>query len=276
LTRSPLGSFEDFVGFVYTDRTITAPTTTCHQRTIGLALFMRPLRCANPACPWNLEKETEMKRLHAYLLGALLGLSMASNNASAQALKVDTLSGQTPGHLIGCNYTFKNGSPSIPCPSNYVAADGIVRFIKPNAPFDNIEYWDLTAGKPLAAFFNPINVPINDTLVAGTQYPILRAGNNVQVASFFDVFFEINLPLFDGANLERPGAFDIGDTLQFLNGLNTDGFAGISVPNYTGTAVVVGFDMVSIPEPASIALVALGLCGLALSRRRQQLGAAGA
>jgi hypothetical protein len=210
-----------------------------------------------------------MKTLNACVTSFLLGASLFVANGVAHANKVDTLTGQTPGHLIGCDYTFKNGDPSIPCAQDFVAADGTVSFIKPNAPFDNIEYFDFTAGKPLAAFFNPINVPINSTFVAGTQYPILRSGNDLSTATFFDVFFEIDLQTFDSANLQLPGAFEVGDLLNFVSGANTDGFNSISIPGFTGTGIVVGFDLVSVPEPSTLLLLLLGsgLVGLATLRR---------
>jgi hypothetical protein len=198
----------------------------------------------------------------------LLGASLCITATLAHAVKVDTLTGQVPGHLIGCDYTFKNGDPSIPCAQDFVAADGTVSFLKPNAPFDNIEYFDFTAGKPLAAFFNPINVPINSTIAPGTQYPILRRDSSSQLASFFDVFVEIDFPAFDGANLQHPGVFVTGDLLNFINGANTDGFSGISIPGYTGSGTVVGFDLVSVPEPGTLALLALGLSGLGWIGRR--------
>lgn len=87
-----------------------------------------------------------------YVTGFVLGASLCIAATGAHANKVDTLTGQVPGHLIGCDYTFKNGDPSIPCAQDFVAADGSVSFIKPNAPFDNIEYFDFTVDRPIAAF----------------------------------------------------------------------------------------------------------------------------
>ena len=205
-----------------------------------------------------------------YVTRFVLAASLCIAATGAHANKVDTLTGQVPGHLIGCDYTFKNGDPSIPCAQDFVAADGSVSFIKPNAPFDNIEYFDFTVDRPIAAFFNPVNVPINGTIVPGTQYPILRRDSGLQVDSFFDVFVEIDFPTFDAADLQLPGVFAPGDLLNFVNGVNTDGFNGISIPGFTGTGTVVGFDLVSVSEPGTIALLALGLSGLGWRRRRSR------
>jgi hypothetical protein len=201
---------------------------------------------------------TPLKLLSRVLVGTCL-LCIAS---IAYANKNDTLTGLTPGDVIGCDYTFQNGDPSIPCAQDTVAADGTVSFLKPFAPYDNIEYRNITTGKPITALINPLDDPIDDTLTPGMRFPLLTNS----VGSFFDVFVEIDLPAFIGDGLSTPGAFTPGQQLDFDNGANTNGFDGISIPGFTGAAFVVGFDIVGVPEPGTLALMVAGLVIFARTR----------
>jgi hypothetical protein len=187
----------------------------------------------------------------------------------AGQILTDTLTGLTPGHTIGGRYAFKNGNPSIPIAQDTVDANGQVSFIKPGAPFDSIEYFDFTAGKPILALLNPINVPINNTLSPGMEFPILGRSPS----SFFDVFVELSLPEFTVHNLAVPGTFSVGQSLSFTNG-TSPGVDGVSIGNFTGAAFVLGFDTVSVvpaPEPTSLGLFGVGAAGVGVYgwRRRR-------
>jgi hypothetical protein len=195
-------------------------------------------------------------------LSAVLLLIAIAPGWRAAAGKLDTLSGLTPGDLIGCNYTFQNGDPSIPCAKDTVGADGTVSFLKPDAPFDNIEYFDITTGKDIVGLIDPPGTPINAVLADGDQYPIFQSAG-----SFFDVFVDIDLNSFDNAGLELPGAISVGDTFDFTNGTSA-GIPDVTISGFTGTAEVVGFDVVS-PEPGTLLLFATGCAGLLRWRRRQ-------
>ena len=194
------------------------------------------------------------------VLRAVLVLMALAPGWQAMASTVDKLTGLTPGDTIGCNYTFNNGDPSIPCAQDIVAADGTVSFVKPNAAFDNIEYFDVTTGGDIVALTS-----VNGELKAGTEYPILQ---DFPAHSFFDVFTEITLPGFNGDGLQVPGAIDLDETFDFTNGTSS-GLPDVTIPGFTGTAVVSGFDQVSsTPEPSALELLAAGLGGLCLWRRR--------
>lgn len=192
-------------------------------------------------------------RWRTALLAVVCGL-LASGAASANL--VNTIKGLKPGDEIGCHYTFKNGDPPIPCASDFVDANGEVSFLKPNAPFDAIEYTNITTGGKITALSTPLNVPVNDTLQDGMEIPILVD----PLGSFFDVFVEISLVDFIADGLSSPGSFQLGQQLDFINGLNVNGFDGITIGNFTGSAFVLGFDVVSqVPEPGTLALVVLAL-----------------
>jgi hypothetical protein len=108
-----------------------------------------------------------------FALCCVVAGSVASTGAFA---KIDTLTGLTPGDKIGCDYTFKNGNPSIPCAQDVVGDDGKVSFQKPNAPYDNIEYFKIVGGNhiPIVAILDPINDPILPKLLT-----ILREGYSI-------------------------------------------------------------------------------------------------
>lgn len=179
--------------------------------------------------------------------------------------KTDTLTGLTPGDTIGCDYTFKNGNPSIPCAQDIVGADGTVTFQKPNAAYDNIEYFKIVGPNhiPIVAILDPLNDPILPKLQDGMQFPLLYNFN-----SFFDVFVEIDLPLFLDDGDWQPATFAVGDILEFTDGANTD-HPSISIPGYTGRAQVFGFDIVT-PEPLTVTIFGAGLLGLYSATKRRR------
>lgn len=196
----------------------------------------------------------------------LIGTCVLLASSFAFGNMIDTLTGLNPGDLIGGEYTFQNGDPSIPMAADTVAADGTVSFLKPSANFDNIEYRNITTGKPILALINPPNEPVNNALSPGMEFPY-------GAPSFFDVFFTIDLEPFLINGLSDPGTFPLGQELHFENGNNLDGFPSISIPGYTGSVFVQGYDVVS-PEPSTLVLLGTGLLGLLLhERRRRQAGA---
>ena len=199
------------------------------------------------------------------VLHTILALIALAPGWRAVAGNIDTLTGLTPGHLIGCDYTFQNGDPSIPCAQDTAGAGGTVSSLKPNASFDNIEYFDVTAGTDIIEIVTPPNTPINPLLAPGDQYPLLQTGG--AFTSFFDIFTDLSLDGFDDAGLELPGAITLGQTFVFTNG-SSAGLPDVTIPGYTGTAVVSGFDVVSItPEPSTLMLFPTALGGLCLWRR---------
>ena len=216
-----------------------------------------------------------MAKIHA--LSSLIVLSCGSFAfaGSAHANKIDTLTGQTPGVEIGCYYTFKNGDPPIPCASDFVGADGTVSFVKPNAPFDNVEYFTITADgdKKLLKLDTPLGTSINDVINDGDTFPVLTPDGTFD--SFFDVFFTIDLAAWGGTVLP------VGFTCNFADGISgTLGCEGLLIEAYTGDATVAGFDIVSSPEPTTLSVFGLGLAGLGFARhymtkrrqRRQNVG----
>jgi len=190
-------------------------------------------------------------------LGLLLtagGVLLCCSFASAQL--TDKIGPLPVGHLIGGNYTFQNGNPSIPMAKDTVAADGTVSFVKPNAPFDGIEYWDFTTDQPIVALINPINDPIDVTLTSGMRFPILYSDS--ACTSFFDVFTDLSLTPFNNSDLDSASAFNVGQIISFVDGASN--YPGLTIPGLTGPAYVGGFDLV-LPEPASLALLAVGALG---------------
>ncbi len=74
-------------------------------------------------------------RVASILAEALLAAALILLSAvPARPNVTDTLTGLTPGDKIGCNYTFNDGSPSIPCAQDTVAADGTVSFLRAFPP----------------------------------------------------------------------------------------------------------------------------------------------
>lgn len=209
-----------------------------------------------------------MHRLSAIAAAIILGV--IPSGGGARANEVDTLTGLTPGDQISCEYTFQNGDPSIPCASDVVGADGTVSFIKPNAPFDNLEYHDDTDDTPIFMFNDVPNVPITSQLTPGSEYPILVQPTNgsFSVTSFFDVFVEIQLQPFNLTGDEIQGVLTPGEQFDFNNGTSS-GLPDVTIPGYTGPVEIIGFDIVSIAEPSSLLLMAAGLGAVAVRRRRK-------
>jgi hypothetical protein len=209
-----------------------------------------------------------MHRLGAAVMGTLLGIAI--RGGAARANEIDTLTGLTPGDLITCEYTFQNGDPSIPCASDTVGADGTVAFVKPNAPFDNLEYYDETDDIPIFTFTDFQGDPITSNLMPGTEYPILVQPVNGTFNSFFDVFFDINLEPFNLTGNQDDGAINLDQQFNFNNGTSS-GLPDIIIPGYTGPVEVIGFDQVSVPEPSTwtMLLFGIGAMGLMMRKRRK-------
>jgi hypothetical protein len=208
-----------------------------------------------------------MHRLGAAAMGALLGIALCGG--AARASEIDSLTGLTPGDLITCEYTFQNGNPSIPCASDTVSADGTVSFVKPNAPFDNLEYYDETDDIPIFTFTDVEGDPITSNLTPGTEYPILVQPVDGTFKSFFDVFFDIKLEPFNLTGNQDDGALAPDEQFNFDNGTSS-GLPDVIIPGYTGPVEVIGFDQVSVPEPSSLLLLAGGLGGIAGWQRRRR------
>jgi hypothetical protein len=211
-----------------------------------------------------------LRALQRLSIWATLLLIALASGSLAMAGLIDTLTGLTPGDQVGCNYTFQNGDPSIPCATDTVGADGTVSFLKPDAAFDNIEYFDITTGDDIVEIEDPENAPIDSQLTPGTQYPLVQPTSGT-FTSFFDVFFDISLENFNGTGLQAPGDITVGETFTFSNG-SSNGLPDVTIPGFTGTVEVTGFDKVSNqPEPATLLLFAASLCGMCVWRRLRAL-----
>lgn len=182
----------------------------------------------------------------------------------AQANLIDTLTGLTPGHTIGGSVTPKPppAGPDIPLADDVVAADGTVSFIKPNVTIQKITYVDKTTGVAFQEVTTTDNTPLNIHLDPGDRLP--------HFSSFFDIFTEIDLNSFDD-NLN----LNVGDAFDFNGGVapNLPGvivFNSFGGSTFTGNIDISGFNIVTAPEPATIALLGLGLAGLGWTRRRRR------
>ena len=128
-------------------------------------------------------------------------------------------------------------------------------FVKPDAPYDAIEYFDITTDEDIIEF--------NDVPLSPLQSELTCPARNTRIFhinSFFDVFTELDVPAFDDDGLEVIGTFNLDDAYFYNDGTNPD-IPGITLPGgYTGEATIVGFDTVSqTPEPATLLLFATGL-----------------
>ena len=179
-------------------------------------------------------------------------LVLLAGQAARAGSLTDTLSGLTPGEKIGCNYTFSNGNPSIPCAQDTVGADGTVTFVKPNAPFDGIDYFDATTGNSIETFSGVAGVPLLGEMTIGDFFPVLETSPGF--SSFFDVFSDITIP--------EP-LVTLDEAFSYTDGTNSS-LPGITIPGFTGTATVIGFDEVgSVPEPGTVWLLSSAIAGLA-------------
>ncbi len=188
----------------------------------------------------------------------LLGIVPAWPNVT------DTLTGLTPGDKIGCNYTFNDGSPSIPCAQDTVAADGTVSFLKPNANFNNVEYFDVTTDEDIVELSAPVNAGLDVYLTPGTVYPLVEGVTDTIVQRLPNQV--ISVQPFNAAGENVVGTFFLDETFDFTNG-TSPGLPNVFIPGannvggYTGEAEVRGFDEL-IPEPSSLLTLAISAGGL--------------
>jgi hypothetical protein len=206
-------------------------------------------------------------KLLTVLFSAVFTMMIAPQSV-AGLCHVDTLTNLTPGDTWGCYYTFQNGDPSIPCAQGTVGQDGKVKFIKPYANFDNIEYFKVTGTgqNPNAlTLLNPSGIPLYDSLLPNEVFPILGLS-----LTTLDVSTVIDVSTYNADNLGLSDAFFFGQELHFSNGANIDGYRSLSISGTSGdvTAYVVGFDRFTIPEPTTMALFILGLLGIGFGRTR--------
>ena len=198
------------------------------------------------------------------MFAALPGVSRAVPVVS------DTIINQPPGTTITCTFT-ANGITVLECKPKVVNNKGQVTFTKPTVTYDKVVYY---VELPQVFFpFTPEFLTlktgdgsdIRPLLLEGMEFPILSA----PAGSLFDLDAEIDLLAFIASGSTVHGTFMIGDTLNFVGGFNTDGFDGLRVPGYSGSGIVSGFNVVSVPEPATLALLGFGLAGLGYSRRKK-------
>jgi hypothetical protein len=134
-------------------------------------------------------------------------------------------------------------------PSVNVQAGGSVGVIgtiaNAGAPAFNIDTWNINLSSPLLTF--------DDTGLLGAPL-VLNAGESFGPTNFFDVFADITL-----APGNYVGTFTVSDTTRNLN--VTETFVVTVTPGGTQ----------NIPEPASMFLLASGVGGLLLARRRRNL-----
>lgn len=116
-----------------------------------------------------------------------------------------------------------------------------------------------------STFFESIGFPVGTTLVGSTTIP-----NSSGISGVGQGYFDVVGGLAQ-ANLDtntQPGGADLTYTSSFQplpNGPIVNG--GVTVATHFGTNEVLGQ---SIPEPATLALLGLGLVGLGLSRRAKK------
>jgi len=191
---------------------------------------------------------------------AVLNLWMATASYGDEpTVKYDTLSGLTPGHVVGGNVYPKDGGDPIPLAETTVADDGTATFAKPSPPsgIGRIEYENRTTGKKIAGM----------ATVGGTDvWALIDPGNR------FGLF---NTELAPLTTWHMVDAYDqsiqlaIGDVFYFNDGW-CDPVPGVYLEAlgsaYTGYAGVYGFNLVT-PEPSSLALLAIGALPFALRRR---------
>lgn len=196
-----------------------------------------------------------MRRLTTYFSSVTLGLMfiIATPNASATLIDFDTIADGTlvSAPISGVTFSLDNGH----LPSVSSVASGSTS--SPPHGLLNAECWDFACPEGLLTMSF-------DTAVSDLSFNMTFENGDIMVEVFQGAISSVVNVLFDGDPLDN----------EFVD---LSGFSGVTAvtlsyafPRDYFLIDDVSFNPTSVPEPATLALVGLGLAGFRFNQRRSQ------
>jgi hypothetical protein len=190
----------------------------------------------------------------------MLAATMFSNAASAEPIVTyswtTTSQGFGPHLAQPGSATFDVGLSAVQSGKISLTDIANIQFTYPGLAFDNTAVSIL--GSDFAAFVDPVTGALVYASAQQGLALVAYAGNSINNAT---TFLSITFGLADNGAIK--------DSYNALN--NASAWAGFPTAGYwTAKLPVATDDPGRVPEPASVALLGLGMCGLVAARRRRQ------
>jgi PEP-CTERM motif len=128
--------------------------------------------------------------------------------------------------------------------------------------------WDVTNSTPVLGTMSVISSGTLGTFVFGS-YGSVSGGEGFEWTNLAQDNVGVNTCGYDCNMFPSVGTYNINDLTMICNGLDTCYQLGFNQVHPTGTFTVSEVPISPVPEPSSLVLLIIGLCGIALMFRRR-------